>query len=261
MTRWAATFFLTALIASTVSAEPRELDLSLKVDIPLLGIGLAGTLIPEFGKSAWAPETCRWCHRTPSGDVDVNGFDRAVRSGFVGAFGVEPVTWAKRSDLFAYALLPVAAAVLDLVHTWDGKPNLEWGTDVAIVAQSVFLAAALNQGIKLAAGRQRPFVAYDAPYATSLRRSNETSADDNLSFFSGHSTAAASVSVGMARTIELRTGSLIGYWTLVPIGVATGLMRLGADKHWGSDIIVGLLVGAAVGWVVPTLHARFTSDR
>lgn len=256
MRRWAAAFVLTAFFISPASAEPRELDLSLKVDIPLLGLGLAGTLIPEFGKSSWAPETCRWCHRTSNGDVDVNGFDRAIRSGFVGALGVEPVTWAKTSDLFTYALLPAAAAVLDLVHTWNGKPNLQWGTDIAIVAQSVFLATAFNQAIKFAAGRQRPFVAYDAAHANSLRRNNETSADDNLSFFSGHSTVASSVTVGMARTIELRTGSLIGYWTLVPMGVATGLMRLGADKHWGSDVILGLLVGAAVGWVVPTLHAR-----
>lgn len=255
----AAALVVALAFAAPAAATPTELDLSLKVDLPLLGLGLAGTLAPEFGKSAWAPRTCRWCHGQPDAGVDVNGFDRAIREGFVGAFGAEPVTWAKTSDLFTYALLPVASAALDLVYTWDGKPNLKWGADVAIVAEAVFLATGFNQAIKFAAGRQRPFVAFDAPHADTLRRNNETSADDNLSFFSGHSTVAASVTVGMARTIELRTGSRIGYWTLMPLGVATGLMRLGADKHWGSDVIVGLLVGTAVGWLVPTLHARFGS--
>lgn len=257
MTRLVA-FVLTlaTLAAPARAAETHDLDFELKLDVPLLAVGLAGAFVPELGKSAWAPENCRWCHRTDAGSVDINAFDRGVRNGFAGLGGVQPVTWAKTSDLFAYGLLPLGAMVLDLVYTWDGRPNTEWGTDIGVVAQSVFLAAALNQAVKFAAGRQRPFVAYDAPYAGSLRRSNETSADDNLSFFSGHATAAASVTVGMARTIELRTGSRIGYWLLVPLGIATGLMRLAADKHWGTDVAVGLAVGAAAGWLVPTLHAH-----
>lgn len=247
---------LAAAVAPARAADKHDLDFSPKLDLPLLTVGLAGAFVPEFGKSAWAPKDCRWCHRTDDGRVEVNGFDRAVRSGFVELGGLQPVTWAKLSDAFAYVLIPVGAAVLDLVHTHDGRPNREWGTDLGIMVQSMALAATVNQAVKFTVGRQRPFVAYAPPYADSLRRTNETSHDDNLSFFSGHATAASSMAMAMARTIELRTGSRIGYWLLVPVGVAAGLMRLAADKHWGSDVALGLAVGAAVGWLVPTLHAR-----
>lgn len=240
--------------AEPSSTAPRALELRPALDIPLFSLGLVGTLTPELGKSIWAPEPCRFCHREANGTVQVNAFDGVVREAAAGAFGLEPVTWAKTSDVVTFGLLPLGAMALDLFATYDGRPSWEWGTDVALVTQAALVTLALNQLVKFAVGRERPFVAYDPPYASSLRRSNETSADDNLSFFSGHSSLAASVAVGMARTMQLRTGSKLGYWVLVPLAVASGLMRLAADKHWATDVGVGLAVGAAVGWILPTLH-------
>src|SRR5690606_29405975 len=91
---------LAAVVAPARAAEKHDLDFSPKVDVPLLAAGLAGAFVPELGKSAWAPKDCRWCHRTADGRVEVNGFDRAVRSGFVELGGLQPVTWAKLSDVF-----------------------------------------------------------------------------------------------------------------------------------------------------------------
>ena len=44
-------------------------------------------------------------------------------------------------------------------------------------------------------------------------------------------------------------------WTsaaLIP--AITGYLRVKAGRHFTSDVLVGFLVGAAVGWVIPELH-------
>lgn len=36
----------------------------------------------------------------------------------------------------------------------------------------------------------------------------------------------------------------------------TGYLRIRAGQHYPSDIVAGYALGAAVGWLVPTLHKR-----
>src|SRR5262249_6177708 len=132
--------------------------------------------------------------------------------------------------------------------------NKHFGTDIGIVAQGVLVAAAIDQSVKFIAGRQRPFAAYNAPYIDTYHQ-GAGPADDNLSFYSGHSSAAMSMMVGMARIMQLRKGTNVGYYTLVPLGVLTSLMRIAADKHWATDVLTGMAIGSVAGWLIPTLHA------
>ena len=37
----------------------------------------------------------------------------------------------------------------------------------------------------------------------------------------------------------------------------TAWARVGAGKHFASDVIVGYLTGAAIGYLVPELHKRW----
>lgn len=247
-------FALVATLVVTPQAKADELKASWGLDGALLSVGLAGTLIPELAKDSFAPDACHWCHRQPDGSVSVNGFDRAGRNVMVSLFGVTPPTWARTTDVMAFGALPLASLVTDFIVSYDARFKSGLATDTVIVAESVFLAAAFNQLVKFTAARQRPFVAYDSPFATGLRHGTETVADDNLSFYSGHSSAALATTTAMARIIQLRTGRLIGYALLVPLGIVTSLLRMSADKHWATDVITGMVVGAAVGFVVPTLH-------
>lgn len=233
----------------------KPLDVSWGFDGALTGVAGLALFVPELSKDALAPDGCRWCHRDPSGAVNVNGFDRAGRSAFVG-LGLTPPTWARTSDVFAFAVLPLLALVSDLAFANGWKLDENFAKDSLLVAQSLFLAGALNQAVKFTAGRERPFVAYDSPFSVDLRHGTETVADDNLSFYSGHSSAAMAVTVSMARIIDLRTGRKVGYFTLIPLGILTSLMRLGADKHWSTDVLTGMAIGAAFGLVVPTLHSE-----
>jgi membrane-associated phospholipid phosphatase len=77
--------------------------------------------------------------------------------------------------------------------------------------------------------------------------------DNNLSFFSGHTTDAFALAAASG-TI----GALRGYrWAPVSCVVAgsfaaiTAYLRIAADKHWLSDVVVGMVIGAGIGFAVP----------
>ena len=36
----------------------------------------------------------------------------------------------------------------------------------------------------------------------------------------------------------------------------TGYLRIRAGRHYPSDVLVGYLVGGAVGYLIPTLHKK-----
>ena len=43
----------------------------------------------------------------------------------------------------------------------------------------------------------------------------------------------------------------------LPLAAAVGVMRMGADKHYLSDVLVGAAVGSAFGFALPRLfHGR-----
>jgi membrane-associated phospholipid phosphatase len=88
--------------------------------------------------------------------------------------------------------------------------------------------------------------------------------DDNVSFYSGHSAFAFALA-GSAGTIA----SLRGYphawvvWAVgMPVAGAVALLRVGAAKHYLTDVLVGSLVGGAIGAGVPLLfHQRLGGVR
>jgi membrane-associated phospholipid phosphatase len=78
-------------------------------------------------------------------------------------------------------------------------------------------------------------------------------ADNDLSFFSGHSSevfalTAASGTIGTMR--GYRWAPLV--WSVGgALAVTTGYLRIAADKHWMTDVLVGAVVGAGIGFAVP----------
>jgi membrane-associated phospholipid phosphatase len=110
--------------------------------------------------------------------------------------------------------------------------------DSLIVIEAAAGALLLNQVVKLLAGRQRPYAFFknDVEYSTS---------EDNLSFYGGHVSFAFSV---VAATVTL--ASMRGY---PGVGIAAGVgftlaarigyLRIAADQHYLTDILVG-----TAGW-------------
>jgi membrane-associated phospholipid phosphatase len=126
---------------------------------------------------------------------------------------------------------------------------------VTIVGESLLLTTALTQLTKELAHRTRPFCYNpDVPFDPKLER------DARLSFFSGHTSTTAALTFTTAKIWSDHHPS--SPWkpvvwtsaTLIPLTV--GYLRMRGGKHFLSDVLVGFVIGAGTGWLVPHLHRR-----
>lgn len=232
-----------------------ELHHDLWVDGTLTGGLFLGWLASEaVFKKDLAPPSCRWCDRAPDGSDTLNGFDRWAR-GMRGA-PEQLGSFDMLSNAAGFLLLPAAIAGLDYwAASADGGGALV-GTDLLLVAEAAVVTLSVNQVVKFLAGRERPFVHV---LAESEKPLTHLPTDNNLSFFSGHSSFAFSITAAAATVAELR-----GYrrawllWALgVPAASGVALLRMAADKHYATDVLIGAAVGTAMGIAVPRLfHGR-----
>jgi membrane-associated phospholipid phosphatase len=130
------------------------------------------------------------------------------------------------------------------------------GEDALIIGEAVLLSTFTNQAVKYSLGRVRPYA-----HAAWQRRSQPAGlpVDDHLSFYSGHTSYAFSLVVATGMVAELRgyaRRSLV--WAVgLPLATAVGLLRVAGDKHYLTDVVVGMAAGAAFGVAVPLLlHGR-----
>jgi membrane-associated phospholipid phosphatase len=246
---------LTTLGASRPAvAEPapsNDLSYNPHVEIPLTFASVLVWLGSEtVFKKNLAPTTCRWCDRDESGQDTLNGLDRwgrGIRAAVPQHNFVDGL-----SNAVAFGALPVAvlgAHALALSGR-DELSNIR--LDTFIVVETTFAALLLNQAVKFAIGRERPFVhALNEDQKSSTRLPT----DNTLSFWSAHSTFAFAVVTSLATVSDLRGYShteLI--WALgLPIAAAVPLLRMHADRHYLTDVAVGSVVGAAFGLTLPRL--------
>ncbi len=80
------------------------------------------------------------------------------------------------------------------------------------------------------------------------------------SFFSGHTSVSTAAGVFLATVYDAYrpgTGTAKALWVGgLGIGIVTGSLRIFSGMHFPSDVAVGFVVGAAVGYAVPQLHKR-----
>jgi membrane-associated phospholipid phosphatase len=79
-----------------------------------------------------------------------------------------------------------------------------------------------------------------------------------MSFWAGHSAFAFSLAASATQMARMR--GLRGWrWLAVASfagAAASGWLRIAADRHWLTDVVVGAGVGTAVGLGVPALVLR-----
>ena len=246
--------FSTIVLAAVVSqAVPQQLKWEPRVDLPVSGALVAGWLLSEFAfKKQLAANPCRWC--------EPNGFDTAVRVAFnpnltPSADGIGPAHVA--SNLVGFIALPLAMLGLDaLLALRDGVFMEAFWVDLLLIFEATFTAQGINQAVKFAVGRARP---YTIGASDELVARGHDVADNNLSFFSGHATFTFALVSSAATVAGLR-----GYrhaWLLwaagLPLAATTAILRLAADKHWASDILLGAAFGTGIGILMPTVfHGR-----
>jgi len=225
-------------------AEPRELRHDLRVDGAITGGAIAFWIATELAKSRLAASSCRFC--------GTNALDASAREALVWGDGDRA---RHGSDLLAFAILPAGLATHQLLAARGAGDTQAGLVDLLVVAEAAALAMDLNQIVKLAVGRQRPFV----HYGNWPEPSREPDPDDNLSFYSGHTTLAFALATA-AGTVSSMRGYRSSPWVWgvgMTVAASIGYLRIAADKHYLTDVLVGATTGAAAGLLLPRLlHGR-----
>jgi membrane-associated phospholipid phosphatase len=252
----AAALSLLLAASGCAHAAPAETTTSLRwgstpAQVVTTGLYVGGLL------GVWAigePEQPRWSrpNRFDAGLTDALGRGEGPRH----ALGLT-------SDLLVVAAIayPVLVEDLGLVLFGHDDPRLA-GRLVAIDAQAFALSGLVVGVTKVASARQRPYA--DALGCAADPAQPGCLDDRNMSFMSGHS-ALAFTGAGLAcfhqQQIDRLYPSLAATVGVCASGMAlatvTASLRVMAEKHWTSDVLVGAGVGLLAGWLLPHLsHGR-----
>ena len=219
-------------------AQDSPYQLSEARDIPLLGVGLAGTIGSVLLKEQRDPLTLRELNSLRTDNI--LAIDRSV-----GNFS--------NDARIASDVLVASTFAMPLVLLAFEESRADAGTWAVMLLETVLLNEALTGMTKALVTRPRPFA-----YNKQLSAEERMTDDNTFSFFSGHTSHSAALAFFTARVISayvdqpaVRTAA----WTVAAlVPAATGLMRYQAGKHFPTDVVVGYVVGASVGWLVPYLH-------
>jgi membrane-associated phospholipid phosphatase len=211
----------------------RRLGLGLGATVVVL-LCLAAALIVAV-KTEWAP---------------VLDLDDGVRT-HLDRYGVEHSGWVSTWNVITTLLQPnvwrVIATILVALLIWYGQRE-----SALTLAGVLVLAAVASVGIKAAVARPRPVPYVGGPHAT------------GASFPSGHALTAAAAVIALiaaGRRLGLleNAGRRWAAWaTGVVIVAVVSFSRLALGVHYLSDVVGGLLIGAACALTVPWALDRFT---
>ena len=165
----------------------------------------------------------------------------------------DPDAAALASNVWTFALLPAASVGLLALGAHAEDRTGEMASNALLIVESVALAGATDQIFKFAVGRERPFVHALAPAEKPL---TAHPADNNVSFYSAHTTVAFSLAVSAGTIASIRRYRWApAIWAAGLAGAAlVGYLRIAADKHYFTDVLTGAGAGAAFGVAVPALH-------
>ena len=210
------------------------------VDGVVTGALAASTLTLMLLDKQLAPLQCRWC---VPGTIDGN-LSKSVRWS-------NPQTANTLSNLVQFAV-PVGVMGFGLIQAYRfDDPAAGW-PDVLLITQATSLAMLANVFVKYSVGRARPYVWKGTPDLY------PSATDANVSFFSGHVTFVFAVVVSGSTLFFMQ--DMPGAPWVLGIGLAaasfTAYLRMAANKHYLSDVLVSAGVGSLVGWAVPYLFHR-----
>ena len=203
------------------------------------------------------------------------GFDDWVRETFRGRTSAAQATAADLSD-YLYRGSVLAPYLIDV---WVVALGIHQSVDVAaqmalINLQSLGFSGVLALSMERVVGRARPYVQDCGPDgavrdgAGNVLYNHCASGGDYQSFYSGHAAATATMA-GLTcahhQHLPLYGGGLADLAPclfMIGVSATTGVARVVADRHWGTDVLVGWGLGGVSGYVLPSLlHYGFTKGR
>jgi membrane-associated phospholipid phosphatase len=226
--------------ASAPAPKLTKLSYDWTVDGIVTGGLAVSTLTLMLLDKSLAPLDCKWC---VPGSID-GDISRSV-------MWSNPTTANTLSNVMQFAV-PVGVMGFGLIQAYRlDDPEAGWA-GVLLITEATSLAMLANTIVKYSVGRARPYVWKGTPDLY------PSATDANVSFFSGHVTFVFAVVVSGSTLFFMQDMPGAPYVLGVGLAVAgfTGYLRMAADKHYLSDVVVGAAVGSLVGWAVPYLFHR-----
>ncbi len=227
------------------SGIPGHLEfLPIKHGLPLLACTAlwAGT---HMWRVRRPPMSLVWNEIDEHGRERVNRMDRWARRNLKWSDTLKARTF---SNVLAHGVIPggtVGLAVLAGLRGGGGP-----FADVLVANEAMVYAGTMSQLAKLLFRRQRPFGRFAPKDSVEPARQPD---DDNLSFFSSHTSTTSAFAFAVA---EIDTRRAMRTPLLLLMAVCSGLtgyLRIASDRHYLSDVLVGYAVGATVGTLTPRL--------
>lgn len=127
--------------------------------------------------------------------------------------------------------------------------------------EAVILSTAASLGIKMLAGRARPYVDVANPHNFQLARG--FSGNDYQSFPSGHTTSAFAFAAAVSRETQMWWPQSRWYIGTAVYAGATlvGVSRMYDNRHWASDVLGGAAIGTLLGLKVVKYHHSHPGNR
>lgn len=188
---------------------------------------------------------------------DVNWFDRPA------TYNWSP-KWDSRSDDYRNILIASTAFVfVPQILDQEWKSILKMSV---MYAEAYYVAKSLNSLAKGISGRKRPY-AYNESMSVDKRYEIASQSWGSLkgSFYSGHACEAFTEAVFISKVFSDYYPD--SHWTKfvwgssLVIASLTGYARYKSGEHYLSDVIVGAIVGSAVGYFIPDMHKKKRKDQ
>jgi membrane-associated phospholipid phosphatase len=228
-------FFLSFSTAQTQEKEPFKLVKSKETAIISAGsaVGLTALVI-MFNNDKLTEEEINSLNQE-----DVNSFDRIA----IGPY---------HSDVLGDVLF-FSSFLLPLSFLTNDDMKEDFSTLSLIYGEVVLVNASINALIKGITTRSRPYV-YDV--GTPINEKYKVEA--RYSFYSGHTSFTASNSFFTAKVFSEyltdNTAKVFVWSAAALIPAVTGFSRVNTHNHFPTDVIVGYVVGAAIGYILPEIH-------
>jgi len=141
------------------------------------------------------------------------------------------------------------ALVLMVLITSIVKKSRSIRKQFFVLASVLILVAIVSQGLKTFIYRERPFKTY-----LFIEKLSE---GGGSSFPSGHTLEAFAMATSLSLLFAKKKIVIPVYlWAML---VAYSRMALGV--HYPSDVLAGVIIGSFIGWSVPWIFNRFTTNR
>jgi len=235
-------FVVAALVVSfSTSALADDVIAGHEIDRPTNGLVIGGALALGFGLSLIPMREHRalWQHEI-FGDTD------------------DPVhtSFSPRAAQISDGILAAAVAA-PVVYLTGGTIEDADGDRLLIYGESLAINLAVFEGAKHLVQRPRPYLYSTSPAVA--RYAADQGDDAYQSFYSGHAATAFCAATAGAYLVGASAGSsaqrALAWGGGFAAAAAAANLRVRAGKHFYSDVVIGGVVGLAIGYAVPALHA------